>query len=94
MGIGDGSIERNYDPGFKHGSLLLYIATLITPKVVIPAKAGIEEKTGFRVKPGMTNWTGFMSACILRHQRFFNVRNSAKKDPFYEELLREYCLRP
>jgi len=27
---------------------------------VIPAKAEIQEKTGFRVKPGMTNWQGFM----------------------------------
>jgi hypothetical protein len=33
-------------------------------KVVIPAKAGIQEKTGFRVKPGMTNATRFMSPCI------------------------------
>jgi hypothetical protein len=33
----------------------LYAATLITAKEVIPAKAGIQKNTGFRVKPGMTN---------------------------------------
>jgi len=33
----------------------IYEATLITTKEVIPAKAGIQENTGFRVKPGMTN---------------------------------------
>jgi len=27
-------------------------------KGVIPAKAGIQENTGFRVKPGMTNYKG------------------------------------
>jgi len=39
---------------------------------VIPAKAGIQENTGFPrikygaglVKPGMTNWIRFMSSCI------------------------------
>jgi len=31
---------------------------------VIPAKAGIQEKTGFRVKLGMTNLKGLMSLCI------------------------------
>ena len=36
----------------------LYATTLITEKDVIPAKAGIQENTGFRVKPGMTNHTG------------------------------------
>jgi len=36
----------------------LYATTLITEKDVIPAKAGIQENTGFRVKPGMTNYTG------------------------------------
>ena len=44
--------------------LLLYTASLITTKHVIPAKAGIQENTGFRVKPGMTNWLRFMSLCI------------------------------
>ena len=37
---------------------ILYTATLIMTKDVIPAKAGIQENTGFRVKPGMTNHTG------------------------------------
>jgi hypothetical protein len=36
----------------------LYATTLITEKDVIPAKAGIQENTGFRVKPGMTNHMG------------------------------------
>jgi len=44
----------------------LYATTLITEKDVIPAKAGIQENTGFprikyeasSVKPGMTNHTG------------------------------------
>jgi hypothetical protein len=42
----------------------LYTATLIPAKAVIPAKAGIQEITGFRVKPGMTNTIRFMSSCI------------------------------
>ena len=32
---------------------------------VIPAKAGIQENTGFRVKPGMTNYIGLMSLCVV-----------------------------
>jgi len=44
---------------------LLYTASLITADDVIPAKAGIQENTGFRVKPGMTNCTRFMSSCII-----------------------------
>jgi hypothetical protein len=36
----------------------LYATTLITEMDVIPAKAGIQDNTGFRVKPGMTNYTG------------------------------------
>ena len=44
----------------------LYTTTLIMEKNVIPAKAGIQENTGFprieygagSVKPGMTNYTG------------------------------------
>jgi hypothetical protein len=43
---------------------ILYTATLIMTKDVIPAKAGIQENTGFRVKPGMTNWIRFMSSCL------------------------------
>jgi hypothetical protein len=34
---------------------LLYTASLITTKHVIPAKAKIQKNTGFRVKPGMTD---------------------------------------
>lgn len=33
----------------------LYSASLIATKRVIPAKAGIQKGTGFRVKLGMTN---------------------------------------
>jgi hypothetical protein len=43
---------------------LSYTAKLIMPWDVIPAKAGIQENTGFRVKPGMTNWKRPMSPCI------------------------------
>ena len=51
---------------------LLYTASLITTEDVIPAKAGIQENTGFPrikygaglVKPGMTNRLKFMSSCI------------------------------
>ena len=42
----------------------LYTATLIIAKAVIPAKAGIQKNTGFRVKPGMTNRIRLMSSCI------------------------------
>ena len=34
----------------------LHTATLIITKGVIPAKAGIQKNTGFRVKPGMTSY--------------------------------------
>ena len=43
----------------------LYTATLIAAKGVIPAKAGIQENTGFRVKPGMTKCIKLMSSCII-----------------------------
>jgi len=42
----------------------LYAATLINAESVIPAKAGIQKKSGFRVKPEMTNGAGLMSLCI------------------------------
>ena len=48
----------------NHQKNLLYTATIIAPNDVIPAKAGIQEMTGFRVKPGMTNCIGLMSSCI------------------------------
>jgi hypothetical protein len=41
------------------------MVTLITPKGVIPAKAGIHEKTGFRVKPGMTDGIRLISLCMF-----------------------------
>jgi len=43
---------------------MLYIATLIRADLVIPAKAGIQKKPGFRVKPGITNCIRLMSSCI------------------------------
>ena len=43
-----------------------YTATLITAKGVILAEAGIQENTGFRVKPGMTNYIRLMSSCIVK----------------------------
>jgi hypothetical protein len=36
----------------------------MTTKGVIPAKAGIQKNTGFRVKPGMTNSIRLMSSWI------------------------------
>jgi hypothetical protein len=50
--------------------LFLYTATLILAIAVIPAKAGIQEKTGFRVKPGMTKAIRFMSSGIRIHSAF------------------------
>jgi hypothetical protein len=44
--------------------IVLYTTTLITAKSVIPAKAGIQKNTGFRVKPGMTIYLRLMSSCI------------------------------
>jgi membrane protein len=44
--------------------ILLYTTSLIAAKHVIPAKAGIQENTGFRVKPGMTIRKRLMSLCI------------------------------
>ena len=41
----------------------LYTATLIAARNVIPAKAGIQENTGFRVKPGMTGRKRLLSSC-------------------------------
>ena len=43
---------------------LLYTASLITTTWVITAKVGIEEDTGFRVHPGMTNYIRLISSCI------------------------------
>jgi hypothetical protein len=51
------------------GKKSVYMTILIAIKQFIPAKAGIQERTGFPrikygaglVKPGMTNYTGLMS---------------------------------
>ena len=32
---------------------------------IIPANTGIQDNTGFRVKPGMTNYTKLMSSCLI-----------------------------
>jgi len=37
--------------------------SMIFQKDVIPAKAGTQANTGFRVKPGMTTPAGLLSAC-------------------------------
>ena len=49
----------------QHQKNILYTATLIIAKAVIPAKAGIQKNTGFRVEPGMTNRIRLMSSCIV-----------------------------
>ena len=53
-----GNFQWNYNERHK-----LYTATLIIAKAVIPAKAGIQKNTGFRVEPGMTNRIRLMSSC-------------------------------
>src|SRR3990172_4720060 len=62
------------------GSVHLYRGTSIASKDVIPAKAGIQEKTGFRVKPGMTNGIKLISLYTFRildfiHSRLFRISN-------------------
>ncbi len=42
----------------------LYTTTLISDEKVIPAKAGIQKDTGFRIKCGMTDSLTIMSLCI------------------------------
>jgi len=57
---------------------LFYAASVVTAEGVIPenpgsesgAGAGIQQRTGFRVKPGMTNWTRILLPCI---RRFFPI---------------------
>ncbi len=43
---------------------MLYTTTLISDEKVIPAKAGIQKDTGFRIKCGMTDSLTIMSLCI------------------------------
>jgi hypothetical protein len=43
---------------------ILYMTTLIETRHVIPEKAGIQNDTGFGVKPGMTSSRKLMSLCI------------------------------
>jgi hypothetical protein len=55
----------------KYG-VVLYKGPLITEVSVIPAEAGIQNKTGFRVKAGMTNGMKPMSCGIsteINHAR-------------------------
>ena len=50
----------------KHSQkLILHTETLPTAKSVIPAKAGIQKNTGFRIKSGMTNYIRSVSLCIV-----------------------------
>jgi len=54
---------------WNHGlkpKTLLCTAILVAIKGVIPAKAGIQGNTGFRVKPGMTNYMKLMPPNIKR----------------------------
>lgn len=49
----------------KHDKVKSYESckvSFITIKSVIHAKAGIQKKTGFRIKPGMTNRIRLLSA--------------------------------
>ncbi len=48
------------------------IVSMIPRKDVIPAKAGIKENTGFRVKPGMTTPAGLLSSCDSRTDPLFH----------------------
>ena len=61
-----GHLRLNFGIGLDLESVIwdLHTATLIVTKDVIPAKAGIQDNAGFRVKPGMTNGIGLMSPCI------------------------------
>jgi hypothetical protein len=72
-------VGGNLVKGYK--KIILYTASLITAEHVIPAKAGIQENTGFPrikypvsstgqakaglVKPGMTNQLRFILSCIV-----------------------------
>jgi hypothetical protein len=47
------------EKGDLGGSLKLPTARLIPAKVVVSSKTGIQRKSGFRIKPGMTNPRGF-----------------------------------
>jgi len=42
----------------------LYKTSLITTTRVIPAKAGIQKNSGFRVKLGMTDYTRLLPPCM------------------------------
>jgi hypothetical protein len=42
----------------------LYTATQVIAHTVIPAKAGIQASTGYRIKSGMTNGLVFITSCI------------------------------
>ena len=70
-----GHLRLNFGIGLDLESVIwdLHTATLIVTKDVIPAKAGIQDNAGFRVKPctalvqgkpGMTHGIGLMSPCI------------------------------
>ncbi len=41
---------------FNIPKYLVYITRLLQTGLVIPEEAGIKKDTGFRVKPGMTNY--------------------------------------
>jgi hypothetical protein len=45
--------------------IFLSSSSAVSTQLVIPAKAGIQENTGFRVKPGMTICIRLMSSCMI-----------------------------
>jgi hypothetical protein len=60
------------DPAYKAGlaghvpvKLLIFATTSVAAKGVIPAKAGIQKNTGFRVKPGMTTRIRLLLPCKI-----------------------------
>jgi len=75
-------------------SFFLYTASLITTKSVIPAKAGINRGTGFRVQPGMTNRIRFMSLCTILAVLFFLVPRMSRADNlnFIDEVGRKVSI--
>jgi hypothetical protein len=79
-------------------NLLFYVVTLIAPKGVIPAKAGIQEKTGFRVKPGMTDGIRLISLCMftlctLRHALCVQLVDGRIKDGHIQFFFKISLLR-
>jgi len=67
---------------------LLCTTTLIAAKGVIPAKAGIQKDTRFRVKPGMTNRKGPISSCIIKEKKVKSILSKSGIPGV------DYCINP